>query len=84
MNCDLFFQIFDQKTEGEIGRLDYTLEQLLEKKDLEISSEPFTLQKAGSDSKIILSMQLRVSIHLVFLMFYLRGTDCSVLESYFS
>nr|XP_018902831.1 PREDICTED: extended synaptotagmin-2 [Bemisia tabaci] len=53
-------KIFDQKTEGEIGRLDFTLEQLLEKKDLEISSEPFTLQKAGSDSKIILSMQLRI------------------------
>lgn len=28
-------------------------------------------------------MQLRVSIHLVFFMFYLRGTDCSVLESHF-
>ena len=50
----------DQKTATQIGCFDYNLSGLLSKENLTIDSEPFTLQRAGPDSKIILSMSLKV------------------------
>lgn len=53
----------DQKTATQIGCFDYNLSGLLSKEDLTIENEPFTLQRAGPDSKIMLSMSLKVILY---------------------
>lgn len=59
-NDTLQLKIMDQKTEKEIGRFTYILSALLEKQNLEIVSQPFQLQKSGPESKITMSMSLRI------------------------
>lgn len=59
-NDTLQLRIVDQKTEKEIGRLTYILSTLMEKTSMEIVSEPFQLQKSGPESRITLSMSLRI------------------------
>lgn len=59
-NDTLQLKIMDQKTDKEIGRFTYILSALLEKQNLEIVSQPFQLQKSGPESKINMSMSLRI------------------------
>lgn len=60
-NDSIFLTIMDQKTNTEIGNLVYKIKNLGNRTNLEISKEPFTLQKAGAESKVVMSMHLRVS-----------------------
>jgi hypothetical protein len=51
----------DQKTGNELGRLTFLLSILLEKTNMEtIQSHPFALQKSGPESKILMSLSLRI------------------------
>ena len=59
-NDVLLLRVVDQKTEKELGRLVYNLSALLEKNNLEIVSQPFQLQKSGPESKILMSLSLRI------------------------
>lgn len=59
-NDTLQLRIVDQKTEKEIGRLTYILSGLLDKTNMEIMSEPFQLQKSGPESRLTMSLQLRI------------------------
>ncbi|XP_050090176.1 extended synaptotagmin-2 isoform X2 [Anopheles aquasalis] len=53
-------KVIDQKTGNTIGTLTYILSGLMEKKNLEIMSQPFQLQKSGPESKILMSLSLRI------------------------
>ena len=44
-----------------VGTLTYSLAPLLSKKDMQDMQQPYDLQDAGTDSKLVLSMSLRVS-----------------------
>lgn len=59
-NDTVQFRIVDQKTEKEIGKLTYILNNLLDKDQMTIVSEPFQLQKSGPESKLTLSLALRI------------------------
>ncbi|XP_053670996.1 extended synaptotagmin-2 isoform X1 [Anopheles nili] len=59
-NDTLQLKVLDQKTGSTIGSLTYILSALMEKKNLEIMSQPFQLQKSGPESKLIMSLSLRV------------------------
>lgn len=59
-NDTLQLKILDQKTGTNIGHLTYILSTLMEKKNLEVVSQPFQLQKSGPETKIIMSMSLRI------------------------
>uniref|UniRef100_A0A182YRV0 C2 domain-containing protein n=1 Tax=Anopheles stephensi TaxID=30069 RepID=A0A182YRV0_ANOST len=59
-NDTLQLKVIDQKTGNTIGQLTYILSALMEKKNLEIMSQPFQLQKSGPESKILMSLSLRV------------------------
>uniref|UniRef100_A0A182PKG6 Uncharacterized protein n=1 Tax=Anopheles epiroticus TaxID=199890 RepID=A0A182PKG6_9DIPT len=59
-NDTLQLKVIDQKTGNPIGTLTYILSALMEKKNLEIMSQPFQLQKSGPESKIIMSLSLRI------------------------
>lgn len=59
-NDTLQMRIIDQKTEKEIGKLSYNLSQLLDKTNMDIVAEPFSLQNAGPESKLTLSLSLRI------------------------
>lgn len=61
----LYVKILDQKTGQELGALVYNLSSLADKKDLEVRQQPFGLSKSGPDSKVILSMHLRVTRNFV-------------------
>ena len=54
----------DEKTGMKVGSLNYNLSSLMEKNNLEIKHEPFDLEEAGRESKIILSMVLKVHIKI--------------------
>lgn len=56
-----FIRIEDQKTNSELGNLDINLNTLSDKANLEIVKQPFMLLKSGPQSKIILTLRLRVS-----------------------
>lgn len=60
-NDTLYITVRDQKTDTDLGQLVYQLSTLANKDDLNVSKQPFALLKAGPESKIILSMRLRVS-----------------------
>lgn len=64
----LYVKIVDQKTGQELGNLVYNLSSLADKKDLEVRQQPFGLSKSGPDSKVILSMHLRVIRRFIHLM----------------
>ncbi|XP_061505487.1 extended synaptotagmin-2 isoform X1 [Anopheles gambiae] len=59
-NDTLQLKVIDQKTGNTIGTLTYILSALMEKKNLEIMSQPFQLQKSGPETKIIMSLSLRI------------------------
>ncbi|KAJ8965164.1 hypothetical protein NQ314_004307 [Rhamnusium bicolor] len=59
-NDSLFLSIMDHKTSTEIGQLIYKIKNICNKTNLEVSKEPFSLLKAGPDSKITWSMHLRI------------------------
>lgn len=59
-NDTLQVRIIDQKTEKELGHFIYILSTLLEQKNMEVVSQPFQLQKSGPDSKITMSLCMRI------------------------
>lgn len=59
-NDTLQLKIVDQKTGNLLGTFTYILSALMEKRNLELMSQPFQLQKSGPESKIIMSMSLRI------------------------
>lgn len=59
-NDTLSLRIVDQKTEKELGNFVYTLSALLEKNDMEMVSQPYQLAKSGAESKITMSLCLRI------------------------
>lgn len=50
----------DQKTNSALGMLTYPVGALLKQKDLSLLTQPLNLQRAGPETKIIISMQLKV------------------------
>ncbi|XP_023246253.1 extended synaptotagmin-1 [Copidosoma floridanum] len=56
----LHVKIVDFKSATQIGTFNYNLSNLLAMADLEMKLQPFDLQKSGSESKVSLSMKLRV------------------------
>lgn len=54
-------QVLDQKTSSVLGQLTYAIALLLKQKDLSMLTQPIMLQKSGPESKILLSLQLKVS-----------------------
>lgn len=59
-NDTLQLKIVDQKTSNELGKFTYILSHLMEKKNLEVITQPFQLQKSGPESKILMALSLRV------------------------
>lgn len=59
-NDTLQLKIVDQKTQNEIGRYTYIIAHLMDKKNMEIVSQPFQLQKSGPESKIVMALSLRI------------------------
>lgn len=59
-NQSLYLTITDQKTGSDIGHIAYKINNLANKPNLEISKEPFSLQKSGPESKVIWSMALHI------------------------
>jgi hypothetical protein len=59
-NDTLQLKIVDQKTTNELGRFTYILSHLMEKKNMEISTQPFQLQKSGPETKLYMALSLRV------------------------
>ncbi|XP_037038533.1 extended synaptotagmin-2 isoform X3 [Bradysia coprophila] len=59
-NDTLQLRIVDQKTDKELGRFTYILSALLEKSGMEIVSQPFQLQKSGPESKLTMTLALRI------------------------
>uniref|UniRef100_A0AAG5CWM2 Synaptotagmin n=1 Tax=Anopheles atroparvus TaxID=41427 RepID=A0AAG5CWM2_ANOAO len=59
-NDTLQLKVIDQKTGNTIGSLTYILSALMEKKNLEIMSQPFQLQKSGPETRLIMSLSLRI------------------------
>lgn len=61
-NDNLSVRIIDKKTDTEIGHVNLRIRSFCEKNCFEISKEPFSLLRSGPESKVILSLLLRVSI----------------------
>lgn len=59
-NDTLQLKIMDQKTGGELGRFTYILSSILAKDGMIIVSQPFQLLKSGPESKIIMSLSLKI------------------------
>lgn len=59
-NDTLQLKVMDQKTQTEIGRHTYLIAHLMEKNNMEVVTQPFALQKSGPESKLIMSLSLRV------------------------
>lgn len=59
-NESLQIRIVDQKTGNDIGQYTYPLNLLLPKNNMELVSQPFQLQKSGPESKLIMSLSLRI------------------------
>lgn len=56
----LEIKALDQKTGSQLGLLVYSISSLLKQQDLTMLTQPIMLQKSGPESKIILSLQLRI------------------------
>ncbi|KAM3966830.1 LOW QUALITY PROTEIN: extended synaptotagmin-like protein 2 [Aphomia sociella] len=56
----LEIKALDQKTGSPLGQLVYSIASLLRQKDLSLLTQPLMLQKSGPESKVILSLQLRI------------------------
>lgn len=59
-NDTIQFKIIDQKTTQTLGQLTYILSALLQRDTLEIRSQPFQLQNSGPETKLLMSMALRI------------------------
>ncbi|KAJ8733972.1 hypothetical protein PYW07_014523 [Mythimna separata] len=53
-------KVLDSKTGGQLGQLTYSISSLLKQKDLSLLTQPLMLQRSGPESKIILSLQLKI------------------------
>ncbi|XP_035429622.2 extended synaptotagmin-1 isoform X2 [Spodoptera frugiperda] len=59
--CDnLEIKVLDSKTGGQLGQLTYSISTLLKEKDLSMITQPLMLQRSGPESKIIMSLQLKI------------------------
>ncbi|XP_070155896.1 extended synaptotagmin-2 isoform X2 [Polyergus mexicanus] len=56
----LYIKIIDEKTTITVGETSYNLSLLLKKNNLEITQQPYDLQMAEADSKLVLSMSLNI------------------------
>ncbi|XP_031833796.1 extended synaptotagmin-like protein 2 isoform X2 [Nomia melanderi] len=56
----LHLKITDEKTTLVVGEMNYNISLLLKQNNLEITQQPYDLQMAEADSKIILSMSLNI------------------------
>ncbi|CAG9107919.1 unnamed protein product [Plutella xylostella] len=56
----LEIKAMDQKTNSALGMLTYPVGALLKQKDLSLLTQPLNLQRAGPETKIIISMQLKI------------------------
>lgn len=59
-NDTLQLKIIDQKTTNELGKFTFILSHLMEKKNMEILTQPFQLQKSGPESKLFMALSLRI------------------------
>lgn len=59
-NDTLQLRIIDQKTEKELGQLSYILGTLLKKDKMMVEVQPYQLQKSGAESKITMSLSLKI------------------------
>ncbi|XP_077281317.1 extended synaptotagmin-like protein 2 isoform X2 [Temnothorax americanus] len=56
----LHIKIIDEKTAMTVGEMSYNLSLLLERNNLEMTQQPYNLQRAEADSKLVLSMSLNI------------------------
>lgn len=59
-NDTIQFKIIDQKTTTSLGSLTYIISALLPRDKMEIRSQPFQLQGSGPETKLLMSMSLRI------------------------
>lgn len=59
-NESLNIKIYDQKTGNDIGQFTYTLSTLLKQFNMEVIQQPFQLQKSGPESRLYMSLSLRI------------------------
>lgn len=59
-NDTLQLKVMDQKTQNEIGKFTYIIAHILDKKNMEIITQPFQLQKSGPESKVVMALSLRI------------------------
>ncbi|XP_068157205.1 extended synaptotagmin-2 isoform X3 [Drosophila tropicalis] len=59
-NESLNIKIYDQKTGNDIGQYTYTLSTLLKQFNMEVIQQPFQLQKSGPESRLYMSLSLRI------------------------
>ncbi|XP_014475147.1 PREDICTED: extended synaptotagmin-2 isoform X2 [Dinoponera quadriceps] len=56
----LHIKLTDEKTTMIVGELSYNLSLLLEKNNLQVTQQPYDLQMAEADSKLVMSMSLNI------------------------
>lgn len=59
-NDTLQLKIIDQKTDKELGQLTYIIGTLLKKDKMEVVAQPYQLQRSGPESKLTMSLSLRI------------------------
>lgn len=69
----LHLKIVDTRNNSELGNLDYTVSSLLDLDSLQLQDQPMRLRNSGPDSKVSLSLRLRV-------LKYMGGIDPSAEE----
>ncbi|KAL2714277.1 extended synaptotagmin-1-like isoform X1 [Vespula squamosa] len=56
----MHIKINDEKTAMIVGEMSYKISSLIEKDNLEVTQQPYDLQMAETDSKLVLSMSLSI------------------------
>ncbi|XP_032679722.1 extended synaptotagmin-3 isoform X1 [Odontomachus brunneus] len=56
----LNLKLTDEKTGMSVGEMNYNLFLLLEKNNLQVDQQPYDLQMAAADSKLVMSMSLNI------------------------
>lgn len=59
-NDTIQFKILDQKTTQNLGSLTYIISALLQRDGMDIRSQPFQLQNSGPESRLLISLSLRI------------------------
>jgi hypothetical protein len=59
-NDTLQVKIMDQKTTNQIGTYTFIIAHLMDKKNMEVVSQPYQLQKSGPDSRVTMALALRI------------------------